>query len=364
MRIADRDRRRPSGGFTLVELVVVIGVIALLVALIFPTFQSVRRAANRASCASSLRQMGIAFEAYANTYRGKLPAAVHCVGNVRLPRPAGGERRWSDLIAEFASSKKDMNVFTDITSVRGQSVIWGCPEWRANEDDLFPSDAVRTGYAMSRYGRRFFQESSSQRLYTDWAYISGDSTANGDSDPAGKDGLGSSNNNSNGSGNNGNGSGNNGNGNGTNGNGNGNGNGSGNNGNGNGTNGNGNNGNGNSSDDRGTYIRKDRWAANKSSEVGYVIDSMTHFVFVPGYPNYAYSDAIADGWQPGPDPKQEKSLYTNNGKAFYVDAGRHLKGGVTRDDHERGMNMLYLDGHVSPVSVSEAWTAITGKPAS
>lgn len=370
MRMSGRDRRHVSAGFTLVELIVVIGIIALLVALIFPTFQSVRRSANRASCASSLRELGLAFEAYANTYRGKLPVSVHCVGNTRLPLPTGGERRWSDLVAEFATSKKDMSVYTDITAVRGQSVIWGCPAWRANGEDLYASDAVRTGYAMSRYGRRFFQETSTQRFYTDWAFISADASATGDSDPSGTYGLGSSGSSSgNGNGNNGNGSGNNGNGSGTNGNGNGNqngnGNGSGNNGNGSGTNGNGNgNGNGNSSDDRGIYLRKDRWAANKSSEVGYVVDSMTHVVFVPGYPNYAYSDAIANGWQPGPDPKVEKSLYTNNGTAFYVDAGRHLKGGVTTDDHARGMNMLFLDGHVSPVSVFEAWTAITGKPAS
>src|SRR3954467_9900585 len=79
-RLIDRTaRRRRSGAFTLVELLVVIGIIALLVAILLPTLTKAREAANRTACLSNLRQVHLAFVLYANQNKDLVP--LGCSGN-------------------------------------------------------------------------------------------------------------------------------------------------------------------------------------------------------------------------------------------------------------------------------------------
>src|SRR6266536_502156 len=59
--------------FTLGELLVVIGIIALLVAILLPALQKARESASTTQCASNLRQIAIGIISYANNHKGKLP---------------------------------------------------------------------------------------------------------------------------------------------------------------------------------------------------------------------------------------------------------------------------------------------------
>ena len=68
-----RPRQSRGSGFTLVELLVVIGIIALLISILLPTLSRAREKANNIACSSNLRQLMQAFLMFANEHKGHLP---------------------------------------------------------------------------------------------------------------------------------------------------------------------------------------------------------------------------------------------------------------------------------------------------
>ncbi len=60
-------------GFTLVELLVVIGIIALLISILVPTLGKAREAAKKTQCSNNLRQIGHGILMYANASKGNMP---------------------------------------------------------------------------------------------------------------------------------------------------------------------------------------------------------------------------------------------------------------------------------------------------
>jgi prepilin-type N-terminal cleavage/methylation domain-containing protein/prepilin-type processing-associated H-X9-DG protein len=101
-------RSRQRHAFTLVELLVVIGIIALLISMLLPALQSAREAANTVKCAANLRSIGQGLALYVAANRQTLPVAyIHegtTMGPPQLPVAADkGYLHWSGLLYGRAS---------------------------------------------------------------------------------------------------------------------------------------------------------------------------------------------------------------------------------------------------------------------
>jgi prepilin-type N-terminal cleavage/methylation domain-containing protein/prepilin-type processing-associated H-X9-DG protein len=118
---------RKTRGFTLVELLVVIGIIALLISILLPALNAVRQQASSTKCLSNLRQLGQAAIAYSSTYNGyTVPGYASTVVVVGNGNYADGDN-WATVLVNdgFITAPKVQNL-TD--GVATEDSVFRCPD--------------------------------------------------------------------------------------------------------------------------------------------------------------------------------------------------------------------------------------------
>jgi prepilin-type N-terminal cleavage/methylation domain-containing protein/prepilin-type processing-associated H-X9-DG protein len=133
------DRSRPSG-FTLVELLVVIGIIAVLLAILMPALKQAREQAQQVACASNMRQVSQIYLSYATEYDGYYPALVGFHQGWPSETDNSSYDQYGDAtesIQAYAQSLDDYAIQNYQVTWRKQP-IWICPA------DLDTNDTLQT----------------------------------------------------------------------------------------------------------------------------------------------------------------------------------------------------------------------------
>jgi prepilin-type N-terminal cleavage/methylation domain-containing protein/prepilin-type processing-associated H-X9-DG protein len=131
-------------GFTLIELLVVIAIIAILAALLFPVFSQARNASLKTTCASNLRQIGLAFSMYLGDYDGKFPCDT---ADPYGPYLWMG-RYWRWPLQPYLALSQQKVPGDPLTSTNGNPAILYCP---ADAQALQSWDGTSYGYSAAFY---------------------------------------------------------------------------------------------------------------------------------------------------------------------------------------------------------------------
>ena len=116
----ERMDQRERGGFTLIEILVVISIIAILAAILFPVFARAKEAAKKTTCLANMRQIGAAFALYLNDYDDVMPDRRDLKSS--LP---GGYRPWSSWPPSDPRVGWAYSLFKD-SGYLSDARLWNC----------------------------------------------------------------------------------------------------------------------------------------------------------------------------------------------------------------------------------------------
>lgn len=124
--------RKRAGGFTLIEVLVVITVIGVLMGLLLPAILKSRGVADMTKCASNLKQLGVGFSIYLNESMNLYPPAIYTTSG-----PWKG-KSWADLVRPKLNLGKLDDTYQVVDLFQG-------PDWIKYKQFQCPANRMTTG---------------------------------------------------------------------------------------------------------------------------------------------------------------------------------------------------------------------------
>lgn len=151
IRGKDADMRRKNG-FTLVELLVVIGIIALLISILLPTLGRARASAQEIKCRAQLREIGNALRIYATQFDDAAPVGIVTgidISNPNAPTPVSPQFDFN-YVAYWSNSNGQRDIalgYLSRMNLLASPLFLYCPTFEAGDNATYKYDTAGNPWA-------------------------------------------------------------------------------------------------------------------------------------------------------------------------------------------------------------------------
>lgn len=142
------EMRARSAAFTVLELVVVVGILGVLLGLTVPALTTARRSTHQVVCANNLRQVGAGIAAFSGDERGRLPYVESPLWK------SGGGQDWDADAGDAA--RYPHAIQRALAPYLGQTALFRCPAALRGYPQQQPSMTYREAAANNTDGRVYF----------------------------------------------------------------------------------------------------------------------------------------------------------------------------------------------------------------